>query len=300
MKRKNDDMLVDFRGTSNPWAACLDALETDFTLSIKQACQMLKCSRAWLQKYIRPHVHYIYLSNAMVAGQRNPAGVDYVQLARSALERDDIRESTWLHRGEFEALIRDNMTFTRQIISVPIELFVDKDKISSFQVAYKALEEKRKELFGHKTIDWEAVKAAQGELEALKEKSWDQICQEYVDSAPTPYKRSATPAVPCRPSQVFDLNDMVAVHDIKNYGDTDEEIYRRLYNEGYYRIQIDLPSADNPGEVGSTKIYYLEPDENEKKQLIKVLGIASSVEWVPMTFAVFADLLRQKGLQLLP
>ena len=41
----------------------INAAKYQYTLSFKDACKALKCSRSWAQKYIRPHVPTIYLTN---------------------------------------------------------------------------------------------------------------------------------------------------------------------------------------------------------------------------------------------
>ena len=57
----SNQMLVTFDEYEDKWQQCLTALEYDYTLSFRSACKILKCDRSWVQKYIRPNVHYIYL-----------------------------------------------------------------------------------------------------------------------------------------------------------------------------------------------------------------------------------------------
>lgn len=40
----------------NDFSDLIDAAATQYTLSFKDACKALKCSRSWAQKYIRPNV----------------------------------------------------------------------------------------------------------------------------------------------------------------------------------------------------------------------------------------------------
>lgn len=65
---------------------------------------------------------------------------------------------------------------------------------------------------------------------------------------------------------------MMAVHDIKDYGDTDEMVYRDIFRAGHTKLTISIPCVD--GSV-SDKIYYLPSkdgfpvDKSVKPLLIK-------------------------------
>ena len=95
------------------WWTCLDKLRKDYTMSFKQACQLLKCSRSWTARYIKPNCHYIYLN------QR------YSKMAAMVLKRESL-ESVWLNSCEFEKLIRDSIqSCSRQTISIPVEYLIE-------------------------------------------------------------------------------------------------------------------------------------------------------------------------------
>ena len=63
---------------------------------------------------------------------------------------------------------------------------------------------------------------------------------------------------------------MISVHDLKDYGDCDEEIYRQLFLTGCYRLEINIPGED---EILSKKVYYLKPEPPK-----------DSVELIPISF----------------
>lgn len=84
-------------------------------------------------------------------------------------------------------------------------------------------------------------------------------------------KRDAVPPVSCN-TYLPPINTWVAPHDIKDYGDTDESIYRRFFRFGYIRIELALPDIKRK-EI-SKKVYYI-PDPNvlEHKYVNKYITI---------------------------
>ena len=74
----------------------------------------------------------------------------------------------------------------------------------------------------------------------------------------------------------FDPTRWIAAHDIKDYGDTDESVYRYLFRRGCIRIEIAVPDAK--GEVGS-KIYYIEDPEYIENQWHDRLLNIPELEW---------------------
>ena len=45
------------------WVETLEALKHEYTLSIRDVCRLLKASRPWVNRYIKPHVNTIYLNS---------------------------------------------------------------------------------------------------------------------------------------------------------------------------------------------------------------------------------------------
>lgn len=284
MERKNDNMLVSFDDIQEDycWDACLHALETEYTLSLKSACRLLKCSRSWVQKYVRPHVHYVFLSRGIIDGKRKRRAPDYARIASVRLKKK-FTESTWLNRSEFEALIRKNMTWSRQTIAVPIELFMDDD---NFQEKYFQIMEALNSAYQSEKISFYEIDKLKNECEVLIQNSLSKTGKVYYLAQANKYRRSETPAVVCDPLVEFELKDLQAVHDLKNYGDTDEEIYRDLFEKGCYRLELQLSDAE--GNV-SKKIYYLDRTKQEEKIWQRV-GIDRSVKLVPMQFGKFVEM----------
>ena len=55
-----------------------------------------------------------------------------------------------------------------------------------------------------------------------------------------------------------ELEELIVAHDLKEYGDTDEEVHRFLFENGCFRMELNL--KDKTGKV-SKKVYYLNSKE---------------------------------------
>ena len=95
--KSNNPMLKDFKEDEkeNKWGECIKALDKEYTLTLKDMCKILKCSRSWATKYLKPHLHYIYIGNG--AGK----GANYLYMAKMALGRENMNETTWYSKCEF-------------------------------------------------------------------------------------------------------------------------------------------------------------------------------------------------------
>ena len=83
----------------------IDAAKTQYTLSFRDACKALKCSRSWAQTYIRPNVPNIYLANGKGTGKAN-----YARMVSSAVNQQNgengySNESVYLDEKAFNDFI---------------------------------------------------------------------------------------------------------------------------------------------------------------------------------------------------
>ena len=130
INRNKYGMLVDFQDVDKEtrWLRCIDALRTDYTLTIREICETLHCTRPWVEQFIRPHVHYIYISPKIL------------DIAGIFLEKSLV-DSIWLNRQEFEELVRNNIAFcSRQTIRVPVEYFIDPILLNGFRKWYQSIQ----------------------------------------------------------------------------------------------------------------------------------------------------------------
>lgn len=234
------------------WSEVLDALKHDYTMSIRDVCRLLKASRPWVNRYIKPHVDTIYL-NSNRRGEYQ-LGANWVQMAARALGREEMTESTWFHTKELYGLLKRSLvSVTKQTKSVPLVYLMNEEQQESY---LKEREQLRERLKKANTLKEEQDLIAQ--LAALPGRYLDVDGLELMKSHCGITQRGNVERVDVPYPGAFDPTKWIAAHDIKDYGDTDEDVYRRLFRRGCIRIEICVPDAN--GEPGN-KIYYVEDPE---------------------------------------
>jgi len=243
------------------WEEVLNALQTTHTLTIRKICQYLKVNRWWVSKYICPLLeeNKIYLPNGMA----NKKLANWVEKASIALNRSDLKESCWFKNEDFYNLLRNSVTeVSRQTIQVPTELFIDDDQKDEFKRQYDEYSEQIGIILQYDRFDEKKV----SELNKITNKRkalWLTLVTDekkliYNEGIGLYNKRTATERTVVKPD--FDIVDKllswVSPSDIKDYGDSDEQIYRMFFNEGYYRIDLQINDSDK-----GKKVYYLEDTE---------------------------------------
>lgn len=231
------------------WGEVLDALENDYTLSIRDVCRLLKASRQWVNRYIIPHVDAIYL-NSNRRGEFQ-IGQNWVKMAARALDREDMTESTWLHKEQvYDLLRRSVVSVTKQIKSVPLVWLIDEGSREGYLRESEALKERLKTI--HNPVEGKELVV---QLAALPGRYIDKDGLALLNTHCGITQRGTAERLAVEYPGEFDPAKWVAAHDIKDYGDTDEDVYRRLFRGGYVRIELCIP--DKNGEAGN-KTYYVE------------------------------------------
>ena len=234
------------------WAETLEALRTDYTLSIRDVCRLLKASRQWVNRYIRPHVDTIYLNS----GKRGDysIGRNWVRMAAVALEREDMTESTWFNTKALHGLLeRCTVSVTKQTKCVPLPYLMEPHARDQ----YLRERDELRELMDKESDEKKLAKLA-GELDDLPEKFLDKDGLELMSYQCGITERGKVDRIDVPYPGEFDPSIWTAGHDMKDYGDTDEDVYRKLFREGQIRIEICIPDKD--GVIGK-KIYYVpDPD----------------------------------------
>lgn len=242
MARKNNPMRVVFE--HNKYASYVDAI--NMGISIKDACRLMKCSRSWLHRYIQPHIHYVFVPGIVLAVARHSGDI--------ALDR---RESVYLDADEFDALIRKNMTYTRQAITVPAEALMQSSAIQKWHAMHREAKA---------TYSEHCTQVRNGkELPVPRSIFFAGANNFYSSNLAQKYTLGdATKRSQIKPTRVkapqYELKDLIAVHDVKDYGDSDELIYRDFFASGYYKLTLRVCDADG---VPAEKIYYLAPPKDE-------------------------------------
>ena len=157
------------------------------------------------------------------------------------------------------------------LVELPeIEHLIAADKLSSFLTEYKKLKAEKEACNPVKDI-LKRIEIIQA-MDKLIQASVNTIGKEIYSNLPSCYKRGACPVVKCNLPE-FQLADMISVHDLKDYGDCDEEIYRQLFLDGCYRLEINIPGENG---ILSKKIYYLKPEPPK-----------NSIELIPISYQDF-------------
>ena len=251
------------------WNEVLDALEHDYTMSIRDVCRLLKASRPWVNRYIKPHVDTIYL-NSNRRGEYQ-IGQNWVKLAAQILKRKEMTDSTWFHTKALYALLeRSVVSVTKQTKSVPLVYLIEESKREIY------LRERDVLLESLKTADTaEEEQEMVSQLANLPGRYIDEDGLELMKSHCGITQRGNVERIDVDYPGEFDPTKWIAAHDIKDYGDTDEDVYRQLFRRGCIRIEICVPDTD--GAPGN-KIYYVEdPTFISNKWNERVLNIPEPV-----------------------
>lgn len=262
--------MNDKQPTKRTWLETIYDLQHDYTVSIRDVCRLLKASRSWVNRYIRPHVDAIYLNS----GKRGDfaVGPNWVRMAAKALGRDDMTESTWLNKGQLTELLgRSIVSVTKQTKSVPLVYLMD----PAVRAQYILERDKLLRCAELAKTDAEFSKI-EAEFASLPSKFIDRDGQILAETRCAITKRGDVERVDVPYPEGLPPDKWEAAHDLKDYGDTDEDVYRQLFRQGYIRIEIAIPDAT--GVVGQ-KIYYIQDPDPIKDEWDDRLLIVPERAW---------------------
>lgn len=251
------------------WQRALDMLSTTHTLSTKQICKLLKTSRGWVNKNISPYVDRIYIAN----GRGDKGGMSWLFIASGRLGKK-LTETVWFNEKQFHELIEKNVSCTKQVKRVPKELFVEKKSRAEFVNSYNALKEKLRE--AEKNKEWGRMPEILEKEELLLRKNLSSHGKNLLENfCHIPSKRGGVPHESYEyPDAAKNIKNWIAPHDVKDYGDTDEEVYRRFFDEGCVRISLKIGTSEKtyyiadpePIESAIDDYYLLEQKQWEKSR----------------------------------
>ena len=251
------------------WAEVLEALEHDYTLSIRDVCRLLKASRPWVNRYIKPHVDTIFLNSNRRAGHQ--AGPNWVKMAGMIIGKDDITESTWYHKDQlYKLLSRSIVSITKQIKSVPLLSLMPEDLRPKYLAEKEDLNDRL-----DRTENAREEKELIEQLMNLPGKYLEDDAMELISHHVGITQRGQAERLEVAYPGEFAPELWVAAHDIKDYGDTDEDVYRHFFRNGYIRIELNVPDAN--GEVGAKVFYIPDPDPIDVGREDAVLNIPEAI-----------------------
>lgn len=159
----------------------LEALKTTYTLSFRDICKIFKCERPWVNSYIKPRIHYVYLSNGFSGDFIDPLmekpkqKFDFLKRLtekisyENSLKYADVlqrleknKDALWFNEKELYNLLfkssKDGFRASRKSIRIPIEYLMYPSKVDDFRKAYDDSIEDTKEKFkGQYGVDIETI-----------------------------------------------------------------------------------------------------------------------------------------------
>lgn len=252
------------RKDKRTWNETLELLKTTYTISMRDICQQLKSSRSWVAKYIIPYLGKLYLDT----GYRGDRMTTKSWTRTAAIMLNDnkyLNNSVWCNEEQFDRLIRMHaVSITKQTKRIPVELLV-KDK-QQFAKEYNPVEEQIRNneanlrRYGYNKDIMKEIEGGKKLLEMIFEDHVSDEGRTVLDAGMTNItKRNeiipVSVAMPETP-----IAEWRALHDDKDYGDTDESILRQYFKEGYVRVEIQIP---DPKELSDpATIFDLEKSSN--------------------------------------
>lgn len=236
------------------WADLLRALETTYTISFKEVCRILRASRPWTNQYVKPFVPCVFI-NSSQRGDHTTGKINWVRLAAMQLDRPDMTESVWFNTRDFIAFITSAVvSCTKQTKAIPLTYLMPSDRVEQFVAEREDLRQKMKEA---KSIPQLAKLSMTYQMLPYDYFTNDSATKLLLGNQARITDRTKAPAVTVPLPEGY-MENWQAPHDLKDYGDADETIYRDLFRKGAIRIELQL--HDEAGKVG-TKIFYVSDPE---------------------------------------
>ena len=246
------------------WDDAMEALATTHTISLSQVCELMKASRPWVNKYIRPNVSAIYIST-----WPGKDGWPVTWRASRALGKE-IKDSIWMDKEKlFEYLESCVVSCTAQTKLLPYEKMVPESQRGKFLQEMQVVIDGLYKAFDEHTPTDDLWARRDHIIETYITGSME---KELIDAANRPSGlgtgRTRIPASPVpRPPVRNVCNRWYTIADARGYGGVDEMIYRDLFLQGAHRMELQFNSPEGVGR----KIYYF-PDPEPYRETVEALN----------------------------
>lgn len=236
------------------WHDLIYALQNTYTISFKDVCKIFRASRSWTNQYIKPYIPSVFL-NSNNRGDTKSRNINWLQFAARALGRPEMTESVWFHAEDFEAHVRAAIvSCTKQTKRVPVTALIPPHKVEEFVAKRNALRAKMREA---KTSRDYIVLAGEYDVLPYEYIRKDDHTNKLMDNMQRITARTQAPAVPVPIPDDY-MKNWQAPHDLKDYGDADEQVYRELFRRGAIRLELQFQDVD--GKIGKKIFYVNDPD----------------------------------------
>lgn len=267
------------------WQNILACLTSTHTVSLRDLCCILKATPPWININITPYLNEdaIYLSGGFSCnGKQIEHGIDWREIASMQLHDDKFkRSSKWYNTHSFLDLFRSSIvSCTQQTKQIPIGLLMndyesyletDKHLANQIDALFREVSQARASAGNNWVSLYKEIKKLNKDREenTLKHltkdgkviynnrpsysQRYDGVSQRVKDS-----KHSYAPVkridVPIPDVDFLNPDTLIAVHDLCDYGDSVETVYRDLFTSGAIRVECEFKnSKDKPGK----KIFYI-------------------------------------------
>lgn len=264
----------------------LELTQNIFSVSLDTLTTFLQCDRQWVLKYVKPNVHYL----------RAPSfKKDTIfHYANCSKEAQKLNKSIWFNTEEVKNLIKENLVCYRKTIRVPLNLFIPvKYAESIWHILYfqnsktKTDYAKKCEIikfinnYKHRILKVTKLEDVSQDFEiqpdmliyflndgyeitesAELEESMS-VIQDFkiqlsiLDNFPRYQDRAKVNEVE-EELPAFEKLRLQRLRDFINEFPNRETAYRKLFTDGYSRIELTLKTAD--GSEKSTLTYCLKRD----------------------------------------
>lgn len=217
---------------------------------IKEICKMLKCSRPFVNDNI---IRYFCDSEDYVFVYDN-------YLVKPTLANEATLNGKWYDTKKIEQFIRDAIVeVSVQTITVDASYFIDsQEKADEWAKKYDELMVRY-----HNDISSNSKNKNKGVIALHYDQLFDDMNSQYFnldefEDMIAKYNHSGdAPSVDITNDELINninLYNLVSVPSLKDYGDVDEEVYRKLFKESYYKVVLQF-SDFKTGEIAKKVLY---------------------------------------------
>lgn len=224
---------------------------------IKEICKMLKCSRPFVNdniiRYFCDPEDYVFVCDN--------------HLINPTLANEATLNGKWYNTQKIEQFIRDAIVeVSVQTITVDASYFIENQDLAiEWAEKYDQLMDEY-----HNDDSFEN----KGEKALYYDKLFDNLNDQYFnldeheDMIAKYNHRGDAPSVDITNDELINninLYNLVSVPSLKDYGDVDEDVYRRLFKESYYKVTFQFTNFKT-GEIGK-KVLYTKLKENDTNKI---------------------------------
>lgn len=217
---------------------------------IKEICKMLKCSRPFVNDNI---IRYFDNPEDYVFVYDNP-------LINPNLANEVTLNGKWYDTKKIEQFIRDAIVeVSTQTITVDASYFIEsQEKADEWAEKYDQLMNDY-----HNDISSNSKNKNKGVIALHYDQLFDDLNSQYFnldeceDMIAKYNHRGDAPSVDITNDELINninLYNLVSVPSLKDYGDVDEEVYRKLFKESYYKVVLQF-SDFKTGEIAKKVLY---------------------------------------------